>query len=479
MKLALQHTDNSPYARCGIFIKHASPKVWLEEITRMQLKLSECRLYPCPGTEANSISGVLIIFKTEQKKIDTHANVCVQKVQTGFYIPENTKLNMALTQEEFTKLLQGKPHFFHHQYGLIELISEVQWETIIQVPKEQFPAIETPAKGVNIPMEVTAFSVEIEEKETETTLENPFSGQEVNPEDLPFDMKKVLQGNNKEVDKYLRYLEKNPEAALKMAVPLDMMGTSRGKAFAKYKFKSNFFDKIGFGDVSEGTKTKFKTIVGILAIIAIFWVGYYVVDQHKKQQIEVVRGKTQVRSQNGTELTNEDIVDVNNELDSETLLTETEINDFNNTRRTSNKNRVAEETADNYLTNGFIIFIALVFGFILFGYLITSRKKVRSKSQPQNDNKPSSWMDLPEESEVFSFTDEEASRGSNFYFGGNELSAQSKVLIVFILIALLAYLFYPMLTTPGIGTVFFIMTIFIVIRLLYLLISKNKTILDD
>lgn len=480
MKLALQHTDNNPYPRCGIFIKHASPKVWLEEITRMQLKLSDCIIYPCPGENANSISGVLIIFKTAQKRVEVYNNLCVQKVQTGFYIPENTQLNMSLTQEEYTKIVQGKPHFFHHQYGLIELKEEVQWETILQVPNEQFPTIETPAKGVHIPMKVTAFSVEIEEKETESTLENPFGDEKVDPQDLPFDMKKVLEGNNKEVDKYLKYLEKNPEAALKMAVPLDMMGTSRGKAFAKYKFKSNFLGSIGFGNSSEKLKSETKIILGLLALVVIYWVGSYAFDQVNKKSIEVVPGQTRIVSSDSNEISEEPVVFEVNKTNSETLPTETDtgIRSREDATNTNNKYKKDEERVTNMVLNGFLIFIVFVIGFIILGYFITSRKKKTSKVKSKS-KKPTSWMDLPEENELFSFNDESETRGSSFYFGGNELSLQSKILIAVIIAALLTYLFYPMLKNPGIEGIFLLIAGFIVVRLLYSLINKNKNIIDD
>jgi len=480
MKLALQHTDNSPYTRCGIFIKHASPKVWLEEIKRMQLKLSDCTLYPCPGTEANSISGVLIIFKTAQKKVDVMQNLCVQRVQTGFFIPENTKLNMALRQEEFAKLLKGKPHFFHHQFGLIELEEEVQWEELLNVPEEQFPKLETPAKGVNIPMQVTAFSVEIEEEETEKELNNPFSSEQIDPKHLPFDMKRVLEGNNKEVEKYLKYLDKNPEAALKMAVPLDMMGTSRGKAFAKYKFKSNFFDDIGLGNISEQTKTNLKTVLGILAIIAVFWIGYYVVDQVKKQQVEVVTGKEQFNSENNRKFSLEGVLEEGGKTTSETLPIDNETDtDTGNYNITNEHNKEATPSPTSTLIKSFGIGIVCLIAFIVFVLYFTSKKVKDTKTKSKSDNKPTSWMDLPEENELFSFTEEVENKESDFYFGGNELSIQSKILLVIMLISLLIYLFYPMLTKPGIGTIFFLMTIAFVIRLLYLLTNKNKTIIDD
>ncbi len=484
MKLALQHTDNNLYPRCGIFIKHASPKVWLTEITRMQLKLSDCTIYPCPALEANSISGALIIFKTAQKKVDILNHPCVLKVHTGFYIPENTQLNMSMTQEEYAKILQGKPHFFHHQYGFIELKEEVQWETLLETPEEQFPTIETPAKGVQIPTKVTAFSVEIAEEETEKALSNPLGDEKVDPKDLPFDMKKVLEGNNKEVEKYLKYIEKNPEAALKMAVPLDMLGTSRGKAFAQYKFKSNFFDKIGLGNATESTKAGIKMIVGILAIVMIFWLGSFVLDTYKKNQIKVVSGGLTVQTDSTNKEVPTDAVRVLEAKEDNENTTNTEeearrkraLEKYPNT---SNKYDGAEEVATDYAVKGFLLFVIFIVGFIFVGYLIVTRKKKRPKGHAKN-NDSSSWMNLPEESELFSFDDiPQKKKGFDFYFGDDELSAEGKIFLIFILTAAVAYLLYPMFKNAEMKTIFIIITIGILVRLLIFLLNKNKSLKDD
>ncbi len=465
MKLALTFTDNNPYPSGGIFIKHASPKVWLTEMKRMQLKLSDCSVYPCPGLEANSVSGVLLLFKTAQKKIDIGSNISIQKAHTNFYIPENTQLNMALTNEEYDKLLNGNPHFFHHKFGMMELTEELRWETILQPPIAQFPTMETPAKGVKIPTEVKAFSIEIEEAEEEDALENPFGDATIDPEDLPFNMKKVLKGNNEEIEKYLKYLAQNPDAALKMAIPLDMMGTSRGKAYAKYKFKSNFFESIGFEDISEQTKSGIKTILGILAIIFIFWLGYTVVNEVKQRQIEVVAGETTFSSDSEEKPLQEDVVPESTEINSGEEWT----------RSATPTPKPAEETSMIPILVTLIFILATL---ILLMYFFKN-KKAKHASKNTLQNKSTSWLDLPDDSEHFSFDEDDAQKESGFYFGGNELSIKNKIIIIFIIIGLLIYLFYPMLQTNEIGTVFALLAAFIVLRLLYLLLNKNKTIIDD
>jgi hypothetical protein len=122
----------------------------------------------------------------------------------------------------------------------------------------------------------------------------------------------------------------------------------------------------------------------------------------------------------------------------------------------------------------FVVFVFLFLGiFILIGYILSNRK-----SGAKSKNKPVSWMDLPEESKLFSFT-ETSKTELDFYFEGNEISVLGKIIIFILLIALLVYLFYPMLSVPRLGTVFFIISACIVLRLFYLLINKNKSIIDD
>ncbi len=460
MKLALKFIDTNPYPRCGIFIKHASPKVWLQEVKRMHLKLSDCTAYACPSLEANGISGVLLILKTAQKNIDVGTNITIQKAYKNFFIPENTTLNMALTDEEFSNLLNGTPHFFHYEFGMIELNEELNWSTIIQNPEEQFPTIAMPAKGVKIPKRVTSFSIEIEEEEAEEAFENPFGEKEEDSEDVPFDMKKVLEGNNAEVAKYLSYLEKNPDAALKMAIPLDMMGTSRGKAFAKYKFKSGFFESLGFGDSDDSGKNYLRVVLAALAIVVLFWIGYEVLYAVKKDTpgVEYVHPKfEEIEPTNDTEVTFEDDENLTVDLSETSHQQEEQI----------------KPKPENNIIQNILLIIAILVLLLLILYLFMYRKQ---KIQAKPLEKKHSWLDLPDESEFFNIEDEENTKKQkgNFYFGGNEISVQNKIILTIIIVGLLMYLFYPILNQDGFPAVFGVIAAFIVLRMLYTLLNRNR-----
>ncbi|WP_449399676.1 hypothetical protein [Chryseobacterium wanjuense] len=76
---------------------------------------------------------------------------------------------------------------------------------------------------------------------------------------LPFDLQKVMKGNKKEIEKYLKYIEKYPDRAVDLGVPLDVMGTSRGDGFGKFKFLENtWFGKLFGGNKSDRTGSTYS-----------------------------------------------------------------------------------------------------------------------------------------------------------------------------------------------------------------------------
>lgn len=89
------------------------------------------------------------------------------------------------------------------------------------------------SKGVQIPKEIKSFTVEMNDAKVLEALQKSQT-QEEWMKDLPFDVKKVLAGNKKEIKKYLKYIEKYPDRAVKLGVPLDLLGTSRGGWFWKF-----------------------------------------------------------------------------------------------------------------------------------------------------------------------------------------------------------------------------------------------------
>ncbi|MFY0629122.1 MAG: hypothetical protein JXR05_02005 [Flavobacteriaceae bacterium] len=414
MKLALEFIDNNPFPFCGIYIKNPSPKIWAIETTRMKLDLKECVIYPCPGLEANSVSGVLILSKTINRSIEIGEHTFVQEAHPRLFIPENTQLSAALTNDEVDELFNKQFHFFHHQLGLIELKESLQWEEILILEKEIPVEVKKPSKGVRIPEKVLSYSIEIEQQEEEGILENPF-GEGINPEDLPFNMKKVLEGNNKEVKKYLAYLQRNPEAALKMPIPLDMMGTARGKAYAKLKFGRGLFNFSRLGKFKGGLPISsrivqrifigFIMVIGIILLIKLF--------------------------SKDTELPAEPLPD----------------------------------TSFSWVS---MLVIPVIVVVLLLVYFISS-KGLKKRGNDAN------WAKFSDDNELFEVTEKE----SNYYFGGNEITILQKAIILLFIILVLVYLFNPLIQGGSTSRMFALIIGITTVRMFYKLIRKDKEIFED
>lgn len=259
MELKLKINTKNTYPKGGILIKSASAEVWLHEIQNIGLTLDSVKVFPVPGTRANELFGCLIVFNQIKSKIgDIGKNNFYQLAENKLFIPENTSITPELTEEEWHKLF-SEYHLMHPEIGLVELKEEVNWTDLLQLPKSEGIKITVPSKSVSIPQFITSMRVEVDQEKILNEIENPVSEEEMIGK-LPFNMKKLLNGNNREMDKFLAYLEKNPEMATKLGIPLDTLGTGRGDNTGSFSFNSGirgvfnfswihrFFDNLSSGD---------------------------------------------------------------------------------------------------------------------------------------------------------------------------------------------------------------------------------------
>jgi hypothetical protein len=117
----------------------------------------------------------------------------------------------------------------HPEFGLVKLSEEIDWVSLIEEPGKIEETIRKPLNGVFIPQKIESYTVEMDDDKVMQTLESRQTEEEW-MNNLPFDLKKVMAGNKKEIEKYLAYIEKYPERAIELGVPLDIMGTSREMA---------------------------------------------------------------------------------------------------------------------------------------------------------------------------------------------------------------------------------------------------------
>ncbi|MFD2940824.1 hypothetical protein [Flavobacterium notoginsengisoli] len=242
MELKLSINSRNTYPKGGVFIKSGLPKVWLQEIQNIGLAFHLVKAFPVPGSNANELFGCLLILDQSLIKTDNIGkNYFCQLIENKLFIPENTIVTPQLTKAEWHNLFSEHYHFMHPDIGLVELKEEVSWIDLIEAPVLKEVDILEPSKTIHIPQYISSIRYEANTEDILEALEKPFS-QEDMPDNLPFDMEELMKGNQKEMDKFLAFLDKNPEMALKLAIPLDTLGTARGGFDEKLSF-----DGIGLG----------------------------------------------------------------------------------------------------------------------------------------------------------------------------------------------------------------------------------------
>lgn len=247
MELRIKPFPKNNYPKKGLLIKGSSPLVWLYEMEILGIDLHEVQSFLIPSTEPNILYGCFLVFKNLAPN-EIGRNSYYQCVDNRFFIPENTVFYPKVNPEEWQNI-DAEYLIMHPEFGLVKLNEEIDWISIIQNPEISEDKVRKSSKGVQIPQKIESFIVEMDDEKVLESLEKPQTEEEW-MKNLPFDMKKVMAGNKKEIEKYLKYIEKYPDRAVELGVPLDIMGTSRGDGFGIFKFKNSWLEKL-FGKKEE------------------------------------------------------------------------------------------------------------------------------------------------------------------------------------------------------------------------------------
>jgi tetratricopeptide (TPR) repeat protein len=279
MELKLKINTKNTYPKGGIFIKSASAEVWLHEIQNIGLSLESITVFPVPTMRANELFGCLIVFNQGKSRIaDIGKNNFCQLAVNKLFIPENTLITPELTEEEWHSLFSEEYHFLHPEIGLVELKEEVNWTDLPELPLLKEIEITEPSNTVFIPQFITSLRVEVDPEKILENIENPPSEEEMIAK-LPFDLQKLMKGNQKEMDKFLKFLDENPKLALQLAIPLDTLGTSRGGNYGQFSFGSenvfkSFFSKIG--DLFDGQNSRARGHEGLVSLLKGLFILFFI-----------------------------------------------------------------------------------------------------------------------------------------------------------------------------------------------------------
>lgn len=247
MELRIQPFPRNDYPRKGLLIRGSSPWEWFHEMEMLDIDINAVRAFPVPADQPNILYGCFLVF-TYTAPPEIGKNRYFQCVDNRLFIPEYTtfypKINPEDWQSADTEFL-----LMHPDFGWVKLKEEINWLSLIQDPPSLQETVRKPSAGVRIPDTIRSYTVDMDDEKVLEDLRNPETEAEW-MNSLPFDLKKVMAGNKKEIEKYLQYIEKYPERAIDLGVPLDITGSSRGDGFGKWVFDIPLIGKL-FGGSPE------------------------------------------------------------------------------------------------------------------------------------------------------------------------------------------------------------------------------------
>jgi hypothetical protein len=306
MELRIKPFPKNTYPKKGLLIKGPSPRIWLHEMEILGIDLSRIKSYAIPSGQPNVLYGCLLVFYDEAPQ-EIGRNAYFQCVEDQLFIPENTifypKINPEDWQSAGSRFL-----VMHPEFGFVRLTEEIDWLSLIHEPEISIGKVRKPSNRVKIPQYIESFTVEMDDEKVLETLQQPKSEEEW-MKNLPFDLKKVMAGNKKEIEKYLKYLEKYPDRAVELGVPLDIMGTSRGDGFGKFTFGDNWLSSLfgGSGDRKETAGSRnFRWIFWGVVVTAILFRIFMPSDKDRTQKEDFLVSSGKIM--NGTEKLQADII---------------------------------------------------------------------------------------------------------------------------------------------------------------------------
>ncbi|WP_419494866.1 APC family permease [Chryseobacterium bernardetii] len=266
MELRIKPFPKNSYPKKGLLIKGSSPVIWLQEMETLGINLDMVKPYAVPADSPNILYGCFLIFSDHAPQ-EIGRNAYFQCVDNRLFIPENTAFYPKVNPEDWDTV-DSDFLIMHPEFGLVKLSEQIDWLELIQEPGKIEETIKKPSNGVKIPQTIKSYTVEMDEEKMLEALQKPQTEEEW-MNSLPFDLKKVMAGNKKEIEKYLKYIEKYPERAIELGVPLDIMGTSRGNGFGKFTWLEQLFGGGSGGKQETAGSRNFRRIFWAVIVIAI------------------------------------------------------------------------------------------------------------------------------------------------------------------------------------------------------------------
>ena len=300
MKLKLKPSQTNTHPFKGVLMKGDDPYRWLQDMELFDLEWLAIRLYPIESPhQPGQLWGCLAVTDTVLPATVLSKHVFCQLVNDIVFIPEYTRLTPALHAEDIVHCFGADLHLFHMELGLVRLVHPVSLQDLLPMPEARPASAQSPVSGFKLPDRITAFEViSSSPEEVMRQMDETFSTGEPLPDDslsnweklkLGFynllfnkdqdqpaatstlgqwwdrlfsrsgqmdkmmqDYERLLQRNQKELDKLLDMMKKDPGKALRFALPLGNDGLGRGGSMGSFKFGENRNDLSLQGSASGG-----------------------------------------------------------------------------------------------------------------------------------------------------------------------------------------------------------------------------------
>lgn len=239
MQLRLKPYHKNLYTVNSLFIYGETVLEWITAICQLNIELQKVEVYAVPGTKANTLYGCVLFFNNTALPKDIRNHQYLQYAENKLLIPAQSVFLPAVEEEELIGIEPGKKILLHPVAGTVVLGEPVDWEALLLFEEAASIFPKKPVTGVFVPGSINAYTLELSDEKLINDLLNPPSQKEI-MDNLPFDVKKLMKGNKREMEKYLKYLEAHPDKALDIALPLDVMGSFRGDNKGRFSFSGNW-----------------------------------------------------------------------------------------------------------------------------------------------------------------------------------------------------------------------------------------------
>ena len=304
MELTLKRHDKDPYPACGFFIEGSDLVEWIAAIDGLGLAPEHIKLYGLPSRRANVLWGCLIMTTTEIPAVQLGPLASAHLANRRLIVPAKSLVIPELTGYDRERLFREDTYVLHPEFGLFKLTEPLQLSDLLVT--EEVPPLNSarPADYSVASGEILAFSIASSPQEDiEQALEDEVAREKMDNNPLTFaekmrlkfyesllsgsgngtsgnfklsgdmlkglagklgisgpdafakfmeDFKNLQERNKREVDKLLDMIEKDPESALRYAIPLDEHGYSRGESVDAFKMQDRGLNFSLFGGRSGG-----------------------------------------------------------------------------------------------------------------------------------------------------------------------------------------------------------------------------------